>query len=150
MIRRPPRSTLFPYTTLFRSRGHRHPEARRGGSGVVHGPAHLLRRRGRAHLSAALPAHRARRGRAAEPRAALEALLPARARGQGGAAQGEARGPDPHHDRRSVGPHPTGVTLPSAPYRYEARAWRTGVSLVAGVDEAGRGPLAGPVVADRK
>src|SRR3712207_6955725 len=24
MIRRPPRSTLFPYTTLFRS-GHRHP-----------------------------------------------------------------------------------------------------------------------------
>src|SRR2546425_4175224 len=26
MIRRPPRSTLFPYTTLFRSRGHRHPD----------------------------------------------------------------------------------------------------------------------------
>src|SRR6476620_11948364 len=25
MIRRPPRSTLFPYTTLFRSRGARHP-----------------------------------------------------------------------------------------------------------------------------
>src|SRR2546429_5751386 len=24
MIRRPPRSTLFPYTTLFRSRGHGH------------------------------------------------------------------------------------------------------------------------------
>src|SRR5687767_15617580 len=24
MIRRPPRSTLFPYTTLFRSRGNRH------------------------------------------------------------------------------------------------------------------------------
>src|SRR2546427_2060929 len=24
MIRRPPRSTLFPYTTLFRSRRHRH------------------------------------------------------------------------------------------------------------------------------
>src|SRR2546425_2344812 len=23
MIRRPPRSTLFPYTTLFRSRGHK-------------------------------------------------------------------------------------------------------------------------------
>jgi ribonuclease HII len=39
------------------------------------------------------------------------------------------------------------VTPPSAPYRYEARAWRTGVTLVAGVDEAGRGPLAGPVVA---
>ena len=36
---------------------------------------------------------------------------------------------------------------PSAPYRYEARAWRTGLGRVAGIDEAGRGPLAGPVVA---
>ncbi|HEU5322373.1 MAG TPA: ribonuclease HII [Methylomirabilota bacterium] len=36
---------------------------------------------------------------------------------------------------------------PSAPYRYEAQAWRTGLTRVAGVDEAGRGPLAGPVVA---
>jgi ribonuclease HII len=36
---------------------------------------------------------------------------------------------------------------PSAPYRYEAQAWRTGVANVAGLDEAGRGPLAGPVVA---
>src|SRR2546426_7497487 len=31
MIRRPPRSTLFPYTTLFRS-----------GAGVAHGPEILL------------------------------------------------------------------------------------------------------------
>src|SRR5438552_6424876 len=29
MIRRPPRSTLFPYTTLFRSRDLRRPAARR-------------------------------------------------------------------------------------------------------------------------
>src|SRR5947199_6637444 len=29
MLRRPPRSTLFPYTTLFRSRGSRATEARR-------------------------------------------------------------------------------------------------------------------------
>jgi ribonuclease HII len=36
---------------------------------------------------------------------------------------------------------------PSAPYHHEARAWRTGVTLIAGLDEAGRGPLAGPVVA---
>jgi ribonuclease HII len=36
---------------------------------------------------------------------------------------------------------------PSAPYRYEAQAWRTGVTRIAGLDEAGRGPLAGPVVA---
>ena len=36
---------------------------------------------------------------------------------------------------------------PSAPYRYEAQAWRSGLARVAGIDEAGRGPLAGPVVA---
>src|SRR3712207_7900679 len=30
MIRRPPRSTLFPYTTLFRSRGDRRRAPRRG------------------------------------------------------------------------------------------------------------------------
>src|SRR3712207_7399739 len=30
MIRRPPRSTLFPYTTLFRSDDHRHLGARVG------------------------------------------------------------------------------------------------------------------------
>ena len=35
----------------------------------------------------------------------------------------------------------------SAPYRYEGQAWRAGLARVAGVDEAGRGPLAGPVVA---
>jgi ribonuclease HII len=36
---------------------------------------------------------------------------------------------------------------PSAPFRYESQAWRAGVTRVAGLDEAGRGPLAGPVVA---
>jgi ribonuclease HII len=39
------------------------------------------------------------------------------------------------------------VTRSAAPYRFEAQAWRTGLTRVAGVDEAGRGPLAGPVVA---
>lgn len=34
-----------------------------------------------------------------------------------------------------------------APYRFERAAWRRGITRVAGVDEAGRGPLAGPVVA---
>ncbi len=34
-----------------------------------------------------------------------------------------------------------------APYRFELAAWRRGLTRVAGVDEAGRGPLAGPVVA---
>src|SRR5689334_24651004 len=38
MIRRPPRSTLFPYTTLFRSVG-RHPQQEgRFGEGFVVGP----------------------------------------------------------------------------------------------------------------
>jgi len=39
------------------------------------------------------------------------------------------------------------VAPSSAPYRYEAQAWRAGLARVAGIDEAGRGPLAGPVVA---
>src|SRR3712207_6848618 len=34
MIRRPPRSTLFPYTTLFRSVQHAGITARRGGLGL--------------------------------------------------------------------------------------------------------------------
>jgi ribonuclease HII len=34
-----------------------------------------------------------------------------------------------------------------AGYRFELGAWRQGLARVAGVDEAGRGPLAGPVVA---
>src|SRR3712207_8819883 len=43
MIRRPPRSTLFPYTTLFRSLGARvHPDERTRGLAVG---AHLPRRR---------------------------------------------------------------------------------------------------------
>src|SRR5208282_6128258 len=35
MIRRPPRSTLFPYTTLFRSSPREHPTARRAPRGPV-------------------------------------------------------------------------------------------------------------------
>src|SRR2546430_7301422 len=38
MIRRPPRSTLFPYTTLFRSQAevsHRDPQLLRGGRGIL-------------------------------------------------------------------------------------------------------------------
>src|SRR5687768_17874863 len=40
MRRRPPRSTLFPYTTLFRSRARADPGARGGGGGhTCAGPA---------------------------------------------------------------------------------------------------------------
>src|SRR2546429_6688716 len=52
MIRRPPRSTLFPYTTLFRSQRNRHRtssevENRKGIQGVAVGPdnASLTNRR---------------------------------------------------------------------------------------------------------
>src|SRR3712207_9567140 len=67
MIRRPPRSTLFPYTTLFRSRGrrgltrHRVRAARRGALG---GAARGGRRfRGPARRPAPGP-----RGQGGEPR----------------------------------------------------------------------------------
>jgi len=53
-----------------------------------------------------------------------------------------------------VGPHenlrlfPEGAdSLTDAPFFYEGLARRDGYHLIAGVDEAGRGPLAGPVVA---
>src|SRR3712207_7025984 len=66
MIRRPPRSTLFPYTTLFRSLGwdlrrrgvgDLRPVGRDGGDGHAHreGP-----HRGRAHAAGAAPALEAR------------------------------------------------------------------------------------------
>src|SRR2546426_7700532 len=38
MIRRPPRSTLFPYTTLFRSRGRQPDRAPGRGDGEADGP----------------------------------------------------------------------------------------------------------------
>src|SRR3712207_8529777 len=50
MIRRPPRSTLFPYTTLFRSEG-----------GAAHGPVGLEHPVGAGHLRAGeAPVERAR------------------------------------------------------------------------------------------
>src|SRR2546430_10740919 len=44
MIRRPPRSTLFPYTTLFRSVVGRRRAARKAGEVGVHGLEDLARR----------------------------------------------------------------------------------------------------------
>src|SRR5688572_32617623 len=66
MIRRPPRSTLFPYTTLFRSRaGGRRPRAHVGGR--LRGRDGVRRARGlgdreaRGGLDADLPLHVRRR-----------------------------------------------------------------------------------------
>ena len=39
------------------------------------------------------------------------------------------------------------TSKPVDPLFYESLAWKDGYALIAGVDEAGRGPLAGPVVA---
>src|SRR3712207_8535894 len=51
MIRRPPRSTLFPYTTLFRSRGRRAVRrARRAGAERDLGAARARHRAGRGGL----------------------------------------------------------------------------------------------------
>src|SRR2546426_3813691 len=87
MIRRPPRSTLFPYTTLFRScvaRDDRHPRSRRD--------------RGTRRLGARAPAgvriapgvaYDPRGARAAfrgPPRLPVRAAEPARRGGRGGAA----------------------------------------------------------------
>src|SRR5947208_3681485 len=41
MIRRPPRSTLFPYTTLFRSRGHIAADRQQHLHGGLGGPIEL-------------------------------------------------------------------------------------------------------------
>src|SRR3989441_1905096 len=58
MIRRPPRSTLFPYTTLFRSRAVRRAGARRRrGPGRGRG-----RGRGRPRPAPARPSHAPARG----------------------------------------------------------------------------------------
>src|SRR2546425_9025180 len=43
MIRRPPRSTLFPYTTLFRSRAGRYDEALRAARPVIELDPHYAR-----------------------------------------------------------------------------------------------------------
>src|SRR5690606_41346332 len=52
LLRRPPRSTLFPYTTLFRSRRrrtapdlHRAPRRRPDGRGLDRSPGHLAHAR---------------------------------------------------------------------------------------------------------
>src|SRR5258707_10577138 len=82
MIRRPPRSTLFPYTTLFRSRF-------RAGTDE---PDTLDRRHQRAHALAELPFERARRAAAGaaapgwrhsqpQPRRPLEARVVVARRG---------------------------------------------------------------------
>src|SRR3712207_8576815 len=70
MIRRPPRSTLFPYTTLFRSRRRLRERHRRGPDGG--GRAALRRLPGRQRAWGHLRAGGLRRLRALRGAAALE------------------------------------------------------------------------------
>src|SRR4051794_41702633 len=58
MIRRPPRSTLFPYTTLFRSRGRGRGPARRLGRALRRGAAAGARRDAADLLAGRAPADR--------------------------------------------------------------------------------------------
>src|SRR3989475_2063886 len=80
MIRRPPRSTLFPYTTLFRSRSPRDPvarlreaeqrglEASRLGQDRVPGNAHVLQH----ELAGVARAQRHQRARSEEHTSELQ------------------------------------------------------------------------------
>src|SRR2546430_5692142 len=49
MIRRPPRSTLFPYTTLFRSERHQHQHEQQRPHLGLREPRHEVREREREH-----------------------------------------------------------------------------------------------------
>src|SRR3712207_9458977 len=83
MIRRPPRSTLFPYTTLFRSAGgQRGPVVAQSEHAVLARPAAADRPRRRADLPP--PLARRRRGRrpaVRRERARADRVLTGRSRG---------------------------------------------------------------------
>src|SRR3712207_9188004 len=71
MIRRPPRSTLFPYTTLFRSDADPEPSRVRSDLGEE-GP---LRGRGGVRVAGRQPGHRVEHGRAVADRARDDVLV---------------------------------------------------------------------------
>src|SRR3712207_8870784 len=77
MIRRPPRSTLFPYTTLFRSRARSVSSAPRApAAGAAGGAGHTVGRAARLVGPAHDGARRARAG-GAPPRDAGQPAVPA-------------------------------------------------------------------------
>src|SRR3712207_1300355 len=123
MIRRPPRSTLFPYTTLFRSRARRRPRggvrrrrdarADRGRQGARGGGGRAAARRAAAAVRAGREPDRERarhrhgpvrheRGRRGDQGEVVPALRirrgTAERAGRGGRARGE-RGPGPRFER---------------------------------------------------
>ncbi len=105
----------------------------------------------RARVSSALTLHHRDRSGAQGPRSPGQALLPARPSREGGQNSGKADsltffggGMSPS-DRASISRGEE--EEPQARLEYERGFWGRGVREVAGVDEVGRGPLAGPVVA---
>src|SRR2546427_7510387 len=68
MIRRPPRSTLFPYTTLFRSNGERAPERIAGAQAPPCTRSSRAGRRGRAPSRSPSARRRRSRDSAVRPR----------------------------------------------------------------------------------
>src|SRR5258706_8666846 len=81
MIRRPPRSTLFPYTTLFRSRGARARDFAAIGTGARRAPGRTAGRSARASdpnlgggIGAAKPARADRVSRSEEHTSELQSL----------------------------------------------------------------------------
>src|SRR5256884_5353546 len=73
MIRRPPRSTLFPYTTLFRSVQHHHPVHRAHEQGGARPPVHATRDRQR--IERRLHQSRQQRHRSEEHTSELQSRL---------------------------------------------------------------------------
>src|SRR3989454_12574935 len=109
MIRRPPRSTLFPYTTLFRS----HRRGARGGPGA---DGREPRAESRARLLAARAAQ-AHRGGTRPPGGLRGRPAPRHARLAGAAAvlrgaRGRPNGDGPNRERRAEGLLRSGVVPP--------------------------------------
>src|SRR2546421_8849446 len=108
MIRRPPRSTLFPYTTLFRSHAHV-----RGVDVLVRGEAHTVAVTSAVHLIGEPPdgeqvvrVEQRERVVARQPLAALDFVR-----------DGSERGPSVHHAARRM----ASVTLcPPNPKEFES------------------------------
>src|SRR2546427_4590354 len=71
MIRRPPRSTLFPYTTLFRSRGHGRPPRHCSGDDPTRS-SRVARRSSRGRLARERTGQANARGRSEEHTSELQ------------------------------------------------------------------------------
>src|SRR5260370_6924616 len=75
MIRRPPRSTLFPYTTLFRSWNADRRRARRGAGELKKNLFHQRRSRAVLAVRARWPVHRGDAARSEEHTSELQSPL---------------------------------------------------------------------------